>query len=69
MVVKVVVSYLHRNKGNKVKEGTIANRATEVLLQNKVFTHKCWNIFKGAKHDNETEPFVVLILCCQSAYT
>ena len=37
MVVKVVVSYLHRNKGNKVKEGTIANRATEVLLQNKVF--------------------------------
>ena len=37
MGVKVIVLNFHRNKVNKVKEGTIANKATEVLLQNKVF--------------------------------
>ena len=52
---------------NKVKEGTIAKKATEVLLQNKVLPINV-GIYLGAKHDNEIEPFVVLILCCQSAY-
>ena len=68
MGVKVVVSYFRRNKVNKVKEGTIVNKATEVLLQNKVFTNKCWDIFKGTKHDKEIETFVVLILRSQCAF-